>query len=68
VTTLIKTKSKKTIVCDFCFHPSIGRITRGPLTRAKKHQLRIRGELDCMLFSLHLEPIFMGNDKVYYNL
>jgi hypothetical protein len=28
------TMSKKTIVCDFCFHPSTGGITR-----AKKHQL-----------------------------
>jgi hypothetical protein len=32
--------SKTTIVCDFCFHPS-----NGGITRAKKHQLGIPGQV-----------------------
>jgi hypothetical protein len=55
-------KSKTTIVCVFCFHSSTGGITR-----ATKHQLGIRWELDGMLFNLHLEHILIKNDKVYYN-
>ncbi|KAK2389768.1 hypothetical protein QL285_063336 [Trifolium repens] len=35
-----KYMSKKTILCNFCFHPLSGEITRG-----KKHQLGITGEV-----------------------